>query len=85
MPAALSSLQSFVRVCSKSVDYFDMVSVSLCWKAVSLRHQIYNCTSIALSWALRLPEEGCPEGKLTFSREFQIKQSFISHAFFFKL
>jgi hypothetical protein len=82
---ALSSLRSFIDTCCKSVEYFDVGSVGLCWKAVTLRYQTCICASIALSRSLRLPAEGRPAGKLKFSRELQIKQSLIFHALYFKL
>jgi len=69
IPVALSSLRSFIGTCCKSVEYFDVGSVGLYWKAVTLRHETCICASIALSRGLRLPAEGRPVGKLTFSRE----------------
>jgi len=81
----LSGLRSFIGTCCKSVEYFDVGSVGLCWKAVTLRHETCICASIALSRGLRLPAEGRPVGKLTFSRELQIKQNLIFHALYFKL
>lgn len=82
IPAVLSSLRSFVGNCCKSVEYFDVGSVDLGWKAVTLRYQTCICASIALCWVLRLPAKELPMGKL-FNRELQIKQSLIFHAFFF--